>query len=392
MGIKSKIKRAIFAVLKLISYIIPKSKRIWLFGAWGGELYADNTKYLFEYLHTINTRCKLVWISKNNSEIEKIREKGFLAYNRRSIKGLWYIARGKVAFCTEGTKDISYQLNKKTKIIQLWHGMGIKSVGKESGWYKNGLNANALKKNHAKWYWLCASEEAKFKYMNSFDVPKEKFYITGQPKDDAFVNIKQSGYINELRKNYPNARIAVYLPTHRNFGKSDEINDIMSIESFEKLNKRLASENIVMIFKPHFHEFKKYKGYETSFSNIIFAIDKEKFGDVYEFLPCCDIMITDYSGIMFGYLASGKPIVYFTYDYDEYVSNDAGFCYDFNDITYGPVCKTWDEVVECLSTIKSEDYAELREKQRARFCPYSDGENCQRVYETTLKILKIKGA
>ena len=84
--------------------------------------------------------------------------------------------------------------------------------------------------------------------------------------------------------------------------------------------------------------------------------------------------------------------MYFTYDYDEYINGDAGLCYDFNDITYGPVCKTWDEVVECLSTIKPEDYAELREKQRARFCPYSDGENCQRVYETTLKILKIKGA
>ena len=150
----------------------------------------------------------------------------------------------------------------------------------------------------------------------------------------------------------------------------------------------LEEKNIVMIFKPHFHEFEKYAGYEGTLGNIIFATDKEKFGDVYEFLPACDMMITDYSGIMFGYLASGKPIVYFPYDYDEYVNGDAGFCYDYYDITYGPVCKTWEDVVNTLATITSEDYAELREKQRARFCPHADGKNCERVYQAVLDIMK----
>lgn len=386
---KIKIKAFVANFLKVLSYLLPKSKKIWLFGAWSGNLYGDNPKYLFEYLHTVNTGIKLIWISKNQKEIEKIRKKGFIAYSRSSLKGLWYITRGKVAFCTEGINDISQLLNRKTKIIQLWHGMGIKAVGKESGWYsKTDSMIKAFKKNHAKWYWLCASEEAKQKYMRSFNVPEKQFYITGQPKDDAFVKTQENSYIRELRETHQGAKIVVYLPTHRNFGKNKKINDVMSVETLEKVNDKLKSKNIVMIFKPHFHEFEKYKGYEKSFSNIIFATNKEKFGDVYEFLPSCDLLITDYSGIMFGYLATGNPIIYFTYDYDDYLSGDAGFCYDFNDITYGPVCKTWDEVVENAAIIKSSDYIDLIEKQRKRFCPYYDGNNCQRVYDTVLKLLR----
>lgn len=380
------------AILKKIDRFIPINKKLWLFGAWSGNLYSDNTKCVFEYVNSTKNDTKCVWISRNDSVVEQVRKAGFRAYKELSIKGLWYSARAQAAFCTEHAEDVSRFLNKKTKIINLWHGMGIKAVGIESGWENDKTEKEMedyyeyCRNNYGKWYWLCASEEAKQKYARSFLVPEEMVYITGQPKDDSFANLKESSYINEIRAEHPGAKIAVYLPTHRNFGRGAHIVDEVSLETLKKVNEKLAEKNIVMIFKPHFHEFKKYEGYTDNFSNIIFATDKEKFGDVYTFLPVCDMLITDYSGIMFGYLASGKPIIYFTYDYDEYVSGDAGFCYDFNDITYGPVCKTWDEVIENMDKITADDYKEIREKQRARFCPYSDGKNCERVYEQVKKL------
>lgn len=392
----STIKRSIVEfygfMFKKIDRIIPINKNLWVFGAWSGELYSDNPKCLFEYVSLIKKDIKCVWISRSDSAVEQARKAGFEAYKELSIKGLWCSARANAAFCTEHSEDVSRFLNRKTKIVNLWHGMGIKAVGIESGWIKDKTEKEMseyreyCRDNYSKWYWMCASEEAKQKYMRSFEIPEEMFHITGQPKDDAFSNLKSSPYIDEIRKEHPDAKIAVYLPTHRNFGKNSAIADETSIETLKVVNEKLAEKNIVMIFKPHFHEFKKYEGYTDNFSNIIFATDKEKFGDVYTFLPVCDMLITDYSGIMFGYLASGKPIIYFTYDYDEYVAGDAGFCYDFDDITYGPNCKTWDEVIENMSTITKDDYKEVREKQRARFCPYHDGKNCERVYEQVKKL------
>jgi len=387
---KKMIKKMVAWVIIKMSYFIPKSDKIWLFGAWSGKLYGDNTRYVFEYLYTFAHPYKLIWLSESREVVSKIKEKGYCVYYSKSLKGLWYAARGGVAFCTEGPYDISPFVNKKTKIIQLWHGMGIKSVGADSNWYKDDpkMKKKIKKNNEHAGYWMAASEESKQKYMRSFGVPAENFTITGQPKDDILAVEKENVYITEIRHAHPGAKIAVYLPTHRNFGKKGDINDVMRPQSLEKVNEKLAEKNIVMIFKPHFHEFAKYAGYEGTMGNIVFATDKEKFGDVYEFLPACDMMITDYSGIMFGYLASGKPIIYFTYDYDEYVSGDAGFCYNFDDITYGPNCKTWDEVIEAMATITAEDYAEIREKQRARFCPYADGKNSERVYNAVIKILE----
>lgn len=389
MGIKSKIKRAIFAVLKLISYIIPKSKRIWLFGAWGGELYADNTKYLFEYLHTINTRCKLVWISKNNSEIEKIREKGFLAYNRRSIKGLWYIARGKVAFCTEGTKDISYQLNKKTKIIQLWHGMGAKAMKWKATNGKIMADSVKSQKNFSKQYWISTSDLYTNTISELLGVPKERFVITGYPRNDNLLVVSHNEDMENLRQKYNGCKFIIYMPTHRNFGK--EGNNHINIEELRRVDKLLCEKNIVMVYKPHIHELKNFVEYENDFSNIILAKEQDVWGDVYSYLHYFDLLISDYSSILTDFMCTGKPVVLFPYDIDDYINGDAGLNEYFWRIPGGPMGYNWDEViVHTEALLKNDTWQEERERCRKEYHYYNDGKNCERVYQMVKDILKIK--
>ena len=393
---KEFVDKWLWRFFKLLVLIIPKDRNLWAFGAWQGNLYGDNSKYLFEYVNRECPEVRAVWIAGEKSVAEKVKSAGFCCYHRFSLKGILTWLRAGVCFETEGNQDLTPAVGMgKQKIIQLWHGMGIKAVGLESGWYKEQPEAEAVaqremfEKVYAKWYWLCASEEAKKKYSRSFAVPEEQFIITGQPKDDSFVNVKENETVMQLREHFPGARIAVYLPTHRNFGKNSQISDIMSVESLKAADAKLQEKNIAMIFKPHFHELAKYAGYEAEFTNIIFATDKQKYGDVYEFLPSCDLLITDYSGIMFGYLASNKPILYFAYDYESYVTEDAGFCYDYEDIVYGPICKTWDEVITQAAVIRPEDYEKLRKKQQARFCPYDDGKSCERVYEQVCRLLQL---
>ena len=269
--------------VKAISYIVPKNSKTWVLGAWQGELYGDNSKYLFEYINKERKNITAIWITGNKEVISQIRNLGYHCYDKNSLRGIWCCLRAKVCFETEGDQDLIPAVGMGSqKVIQLWHGMGIKAVGLESGWYKNVSSEeleqrrNIYQKIHSKRYWMCASEEAKQKYMRSFAVPEKQFVITGQPKDDTFVNVKTNPDIEKIRADYSGARIAVYLPTHRNFGNDLNISEMMSIEKLMQVNKLLAEKNIVMIFKPHFHEFQKYVGYESSLSHIIFATDKKK--------------------------------------------------------------------------------------------------------------------
>lgn len=387
----------VWKCLSLTAHILPKNKKKWVFGAWSGKLYAENTKVLFQYINENHKEIKPIWITGEKGIVDQVRSLGYLCYHQHSLAGIWHWLTAGACFITEGIYDIERTIGMgNQKVIQLWHGMGIKGVGLSCESVKHSnekyIESKKLiyKSQHASWYWMSASRESKEKYSRSYLIPEDHMFITGQPKDDEFLKNTSNAYIDEIRGKYPNARIAVYLPTHRDFGKDMTIPEEMKLETLESVNKRLAEQNMVLIFKPHMHEFAIYAEYETSLSHIIFATDKKKFGDVYEFLPACDLMITDYSGIMFSYLASEKPIIYFPYDIEQYRKGSLGFYYDYEDITYGPICKTWDEVIDQMAVITAEEYAQQRARMQERFCPYRDGESCRRIYEQVCKLLDLK--
>ena len=54
-------------ILKIL-YFFPKDKNIWIFGAWHGYRYSDNSRYFYEYLKEIDyKKVRLIWITKNKA-------------------------------------------------------------------------------------------------------------------------------------------------------------------------------------------------------------------------------------------------------------------------------------------------------------------------------------
>lgn len=388
------VRDILFLNLILVAKIaekIPKDKKIWVFGCWGGKQYSDNSKYEFEYVNKTDKNIRAIWITRKNEVLEEVCSKGYEAYKAHSLKGMWYCVRAGAAFLTEDRHDISRVLISGATIIQLWHGMGIKDI--TTFFPKNESRARKAYTDavhsHTSEYWMTACDDAIEKYGSAFKLSKDRMFITGQPKDDMFIVNTRNGFIDKLRKKHPDCKIVGYLPTHRNFGNHSK-QDMLSYKTLKKVNEHLREHNIIMIFKPHIHELNNYnKTQAESLSNIVFAFDPKVFGDVYQYLPACDAMITDYSGIMLGYLTGEKPVLYFAYDYEDYISDDAGFYFKYSDVVAGPVCKTWDETVDALDEIfRNDTYAEDRRIKRERFSPYNDGKNRERVYKKVKSILK----
>lgn len=373
---------------------IKKENELWVFGAWQGKMYADNSKYLFRYMNAKHPEIRCVWVSNVLQSVIQVRREGNEAYLINSMKGTKLIMRAGVVFMTEGNNDVGCHLIRNSLQIQLWHGMGIKNVKKiykENHTIINEYDCSALAYAHKEDYWMTACQEAVKKYSEAYGINLERMFITGQPKDDTFINNLDNKTIRDIRYRHPQCKVVVYLPTHRNFGKDGSNNKILGYDTLLRVNEMLAERNIVMIFKPHFHEYKNYKGKDMNMSNLFFATDPKKYGDVYEFLPACDGLITDYSGIMLGYLTSGKPIIYFPYDKDTYMTDDMGFCYSYEEVTAGPICYTWDEVVrETAKIFKQDEFVEQRERLRQRFSPFNDGKNSERVYQQVMRLLEDK--
>ena len=94
MKIYKMIRLAIKYLVMYLSMLMPRSKKIYVFGGWLGEKYADNTKALFEAAQKRKSiRC--VWISKNPEVVEEVRTLGYEAYTFTSLKGIWFQLRAK---------------------------------------------------------------------------------------------------------------------------------------------------------------------------------------------------------------------------------------------------------------------------------------------------------
>lgn len=65
-----------------------------------------------------------------------------------------------------------------------------------------------------------------------------------------------------------------------------------------------------------------------------------------------DALITDYSSVFFDYLLLNKPIIFFPYDYEEYLKNDRELYVDYYEEIAGPAFMDFSDVIkEIIETI-----------------------------------------
>ena len=173
------------------------------------------------------------------------------------------------------------------------------------------------------------------------------------------------------------------MPTHRNFGTEGQMFGERELKYVDEL---LKDNQIVMVFKPHFHELKNYLGVEGELTNIILAKNEEKYSDVYSYLADFDLLISDYSSVINDFTCAKKPIVLFPYDLEIFRNTDAGLFESYEGMPIGPFCYTWGEVLQNVVMLLKEDtWKERREAYRRIYHPYDDGNNAKRVCKVILK-------
>lgn len=384
-----------YDVIYIISFLVPKNKNLWIFGAWFGEKYADNSKYLFEYVNANHSETRAVWLTKNNSTLEVIRKKGFEAYHAYSIKGIILALRAKVAVMSQCYLDVTEFALGNIKKVQLWHGTPLKKIMKDIQY--NSIDVSwvfpFLNRTYSKSLLIVPSQEVVSSISTAFQVPKSYIKITGYPRNDAFfVNdilkpVKTLSIYDIFRQKKNIPAIGIYMPTHRRSGEFD----IFSLfqKNIEPINNELKKLGVILLVKFHFFHLESLEKKDINKSNIIFLKDEDINQDIYPVLPHTDFLITDYSSIYFDYLLLNKPIIFAPFDKDDYIKNDRDFYYDYDTVTPGPKATDWNEVLRCIKLFKDNPqlYSDERIKTRDLFNKYLDGNSSHRVYEEIIRFI-----
>jgi len=384
--------------------LTPKDKSLWLFGAWFGKAYFDNSKYLFEFVSKNHKDIKAIWVTEEKDVYELLKKRNLNVIYKNSVKFFFYILRAKVGVTSASCKDINSCQNKKIKMIWLWHGTPLKKIKYDIEKKKNIVSENESnlklfyrkimrkEENYSSHLLIAPSEEAQNKMSTAFKVNKKNIKITGYPRNDAFYieSDLEDTYLYKKLKNIKQKKIKslIYMPTYRNWGDFNLGDFILS--DIKNLNNQLSKLNIILFIKLHPGDMKD-EFIKNNFSNIIFVINKDIHYDIYPYLKLFDGLITDYSSIYFDYLLLDKPILFAPFDFDKYKENYRTFYYDYNEYTPGYKAYSWSEIIKYLDIIfiKEKDiWREKRQKINKIFNKFNDDKNSFRVYKEIIKELK----
>lgn len=316
-------------------------------------------------------------------EFSKRGDFDFVFFNKNSlsISNIKKLAKSKYIFLNDNFLAIAFMnFNKDSKIFQLWHAPGaFKKFAASSSDNKEEIAviAKASKKTD---YLFITSENIKGFYRDAFRIDENKIKSFGIPRTDYYFEDKN---IKKLRENfderYPiakNKKIILYAPTFRD---NEEDNNVFNYLDLEKFNNALSEEYVIALrLHPKINQF--FKGDIDTNADFI---DVSDYKNEQELMLISDLLITDYSSIMIEFTLLNKPIIFFTYDYDRYLTKDRGFYYDFESNVPGDIVKTDDELIKLIKegSYNTEKHNSFLKMQ----FDYLDGNSSKRIVDFILE-------
>lgn len=239
------------------------------------------------------------------------------------------------------------QLSPKTRIIQLWHaGSGFKAVGySRFGIYGSPKLQNAHRKYT---YAIAGSKHLVHVYAEAFGIEESAVVPTGLPRVDTFLDAERTKQVvADFFADHPalaGKRIILFAPTFRGRGIGDAHYDFSRVD-FDRLYEMCGDDSVVL-FRMH-HFVRTPVPIPPEYSDRL--LDFAAFPSTNDLLQVTDVLITDYSSVIYEFSLLGKPMLFYAYDKAVY-SATRGFHRDFDTVAPGKVCESFDDLIKALQT------------------------------------------
>lgn len=378
-------------------------EKLVFFEAFGGRSFACSPRAIYLCLMADErfSDFHFVWSFKGAARLEEMMENEPLLQNERTKlvqrgSAEYFNALASATAIIQNNRLPEYVDPKPEQIfVQCWHGTPLKRLGYDVEIEtSNALNttkelADRFGMDAAKWTYLLSPSAYTSKHLaDAFGLPEERrasvILEEGYPRNDA-ICAGRAGVpgAEELKRRLQASfgvpegkKVLLYAPTWRDDSYKAGVGYTFDyLIDFDLLQRELGDEWVVL-FRPHYYianefDFSRYEG---------FVIDVSKAEDINELYIASDVLVTDYSSVMFDFANLRRPMALFVPDYDRYAGEIRGFYFDLAEIP-GPHCKTTDGLVEFLAGLDGywDEYGAAYDAYVARFCPKDDGHAAERV-------------
>ena len=234
-------------------------------------------------------------------------------------------------------------------------------------------------KKCSRWDYLVVQSSKAESITSSCYAFKKEFLKTGYPRNDVLFAKNNEKDITDIKKKLgisPEKKVIMYAPTWRVRNQFNMKIDI------QELKKQIQDDYVLML---RIHPF-AVKGLKEDLLDE-FVINVSNYPSVEELYLASDIVITDYSSVMFDYAILNRPMLFFTYDLEDYRDTLRGFNFDFVAEAPGPLLKTSDEVIQSIVNIDkvAQEHDEALQKFRKKFCEYEKGTASEQIFQRVMQ-------
>lgn len=374
--ILEKIKFCFYKILypviyKIFSICKIKKNKIIFIENNQKELSNNFQSLFFELKKNKENNIRIIFLKKYNNI--------FFQKCFQYIYTLVEISTAKVIFIDEVCPLLDCcSLRDGTQIINVWHGCGaFKKFGYSTADLIFGLSREEFltypqHRNYA--FITVSSSEVINCYAEAMNIKEDKILPIGVSRTDIFFN---GNFINTAYENIysilpkiKNKKIILYAPTFRGQVNSATAPNKINIEF---LYKYLKEEYVILIKQHPLVKHKKIidKKYKE------FCIDVTDIFSIDELISVSDILITDYSTVIFEWSLFEKPAIFFAYDLNEYI-DWRGFYYKYENFVPGQIVKNNKELLDAIIDIKNFDYKRLM-LFKNKFMSACDGKSTERI-------------
>ncbi len=335
--------------------VFPIKKNKVMFSSFWGKGYGDNPKAICEALHQSGRSYELVW----DREEDATRFPDYVRSVRLgSVQWIYEMATARV-WIDNCRKPPYVRKRRKQYYIQTWHGdVCIKAVEADAA---DTLTPRYIRsaKNDSKMASVITSgcrwrtENIRKAFWYTGDILQAELYKPAILNETEYLQLESS--IKGTMDVEPETKIALYAPTFRK-GYGIEAYNLDYEALAEQLVKSFGGKWCVIVrLHPNISSLQNKIAYSDAVKN------GSVFPDISQLMTVSDLVITDYSGIIFEALRRNKPLFLYGPDYEEYIREDRRLYFDLENMP-ASFSRSNQELHEKIQAFDIEEYRQKAEK------------------------------
>ena len=359
---------------RLFSKFAKRNGNIILFASGSRAEIGGNEKVIYERMieRGLDKKYKFRFDFKESINVKR--------NSFKMLRFTWYLATSDIIVIDDYYPEI-YKVDyaPEVKVLQVWHACGaFKSLGFER-LGKPGAPPFNTRVHKCYTHVPVSSYHSAKHHAEGFGIDESKFYPVGIPRTDIFFdeeykkNIRQTMF-EEFPACKNASKVYLYAPTFRG---ENAVNAYFPFDKFdlEVWGEFLRKTNSVLIVKLHPFVTRRVE-IPQEYSDII--IDASDYREVNDILFIVDVLITDYSSIIYEMSLLRKPMLFYAFD-RKYYEATRDFYEPYDELVPGKIVYSFDELMEAL---KNEDYEfhKMDDFIKKNFT-YTDGKATDRVID-----------